>query len=123
MKISSVKLLYNAAAHFAACEKYPDGGLVEAIRKPDASSFDAVLWAWAESAKQAELYRRFMGEDPRRILTEEEWRMLIKPGQMAAVTNRVMEAIIEGMGAESDKDQEIDEVLLELEKKTGRRRP
>lgn len=121
MKISSVKLLYNAAAHFAACEKYPDGGLVEAIRKPDASSFDAVLWAWTESAKQAELYRRFMGEDPKRILTEEEWRMLIKPGQMAQLTNRVMEAIIDGMGAESDKEQEIDEVLMELEKKTGRR--
>lgn len=123
MKLGSVKLLYNASAHFAACEKYPDGGLVEAIRKPDASSFDAVLWAWTEAAKQAELYRRFLGEDPKRILTESEWRMLIKPGQMAQVTNRVMEAIIDGMSSgDGDEDKEIDEVLMELEKKTGKAR-
>ena len=69
MKIESIKLLYNAAAHFAACEKYPDG-LIKELQKPGVESFDAMFWALTETAKQAELYRRFLGEKPRKVLSE-----------------------------------------------------
>lgn len=118
MKIESVKLLYNAAAHFAACEKYPDG-LINEMKKQGTASFDAMFWAFTEAAKQAELYRRFMGETPRRILTEADWRTIIKPGQMSKAAGMVMDAIATGLSSGDDEDQEIDEVLLELEKKTG----
>ena len=119
MKIESVKLLYNAAAHFAACEKYPDG-LIAEMGKPGVASFDAMFWAFTEAAKQAELYRRFMGETPKRIITEAEWRMIIKPGQMSKATGMLMDAITAGLSSGDDEDQEIDEVLMELEKKTGK---
>lgn len=118
MKIDSVPLLYTAAAHFAASEKYPDG-LVKEMQKESAEAFDAVFWAFAEMAKQAELYRRFMGEEPRRILTEEEWRLTLRPAQIKRATARVLEALTKGLvDKEDDEEQEIDEVLLELEKKT-----
>ena len=117
MKIDSVPLLYNAAAHFAACEKYPDG-LVTELKKENAESFEAMLWAFTEMAKQAELYRRFMGETPRRILTEDEWKSIMRPNQLGRATVRVFEALTKGLStAADDEDQEIDEVLIELEKK------
>lgn len=120
MKLGSVKLLYNAAAHFAACEKYPEG-LIKEMSKQGVESFDAMLWGFTEAAKQAELYRRFLGETPRKILSEAEWRLIIKPGQMSQATNMLMDAIIAGLATDNnDEDQEIDEVLAELEKKTSR---
>lgn len=119
MKIDSVKLLYNADAHFAAAEKYPDG-LFKELKKPGVESYDAAFWAFAECAKQAELWRRFMGEKPKKILTEQEWRMIIKPAQITTVTQKTIEAIMEGLAEDKDEDEEVDEVLLELEKKTGK---
>lgn len=116
MKLSSVKLLYNAEAHFAAFEKYPEG-LMKQLQIKGPESYEAMLWAFAEAAKQAELYRRFMGEKPKRILTVEEWRMIIKPGQLSQAGEMVMQAIIEGLGPGPEEDEEIDEVLQELEKK------
>ena len=119
MKIESVKLLYNMAAHLAASEKYPNG-LMNELKIPGAASFDAMFWAFAECAKQAELYRRFLGEKPRRILTEQEWRLIVKPGQNAKMAEMLLKAITEGLGDGADDDQEIDEVLAELEKKSGK---
>lgn len=119
MKIESIRLLYNASAHFAACEKYPDG-LIKEMQKPGAESFDAMFWALTETAKQSELYRRFLGERPRKILTEAEWRTILKPGQMAKAAEIVLQAVIAGLGDGTDDEEEIDEVLMELEKKTGK---
>jgi len=119
MRIDSVQLLYNAAAHFAAAEKYPDG-LMKELQKIGVASYEAAFWTFAECAKQAELWRRFMGEKPRKILTEAEWRMAIKPAQIEKMVEKVIEAISAGLAQDKDEDEEIDEVLLELEKKTAR---
>ena len=118
IKLESVELLYNAEAHFAAAEKYPDG-LINELQKRGVESYEAMIWAFTETARQAELYRRFMGETPRRIITEREARMLLTAGQLRIATKMVMDAIIDGLG-EGDGDEEIDEVLMELEKKTGK---
>ncbi len=117
IKLESVELLYNAEAHFAAAEKYPDG-LIQELQKKGVESYEAMIWAFVETAKQAELYRRFMGEKPRHVITEKEARMLLTAGQLRIATKMVMDAIIDGLG-EGDGDEEIDEVLMELEKKTG----
>lgn len=116
IKLESIKLLYNAEAHFAAAEKYPDG-LMNELQKRGVESYNAMLWAFTEMAKQAELYRRYMGESPRRILTEKDLRTLMNAGQIRIASKMVLDAIIDGLG-EGDGDEEIDEVLLELEKKT-----
>lgn len=119
IKIESVGLLYNAAAHFAANERYPEG-LVAEMNKKGIESYEAVLWAFTEMAKQYELRRRFMGEKPKKILTEADWKNLLGVQQLRTATARVMDALIAGLGEEEhDEEREIDEVLAELEKKTG----
>ena len=89
MNIKDLHLLYNAAAHFAAQEKYPDG-LISAMSSTGKEGFDALCWAVVELSTQGELCRRAMGHDKAKLLTLEE-----------------------------DENAEVDEVLAELEKKTG----
>lgn len=117
--INSVPLFYNAAAHFAAAEKYPNG-LLEELKKPNADSYEAVIWGFAEMAKQAELYRRFMGETPRRILSADEWRNMLTMQQLRQATKRVIETMVESANDDGAETEAIDVVLQQIEKKTGR---
>ena len=117
MKLKDLKLVYNAAAHFNAAEKYPDG-LVKELQKPGEESFEALFWTLAEMVKQGELVRRYMGETPRQIPTAEQFKMILRPNQIAKVTAMVFEELARGLGTNND-DEEIDLVLLEYEKKTN----
>lgn len=119
MRLKDYQYLYNAAAHFAAAEKYPGPeGLIGELKKPGAAAFAPLCWALAETAKQGELMRRYMGEDPRETPTEEEFRLKLRPNQIRAATGIVMDAMIDGLGGK-DEGEEVDEVLEELQKKTG----
>ena len=115
MKLKDLKLRYNAAAHFNAAEKYP-GGLVEELRKPGKESFDALCWALSEMAKQEELMRRHMGEAPQPYPSEETLKLALKPNQIPKAAEMVFIELANGMGAKDNEDEEIDLVLLELEK-------
>lgn len=119
MRLKDFTYLYNAAAHFAAAERFtgPEG-LVGALRQPGAAALEPLCWALAEMSKQGELLRRYMGETPRETPTAEEWMLKLRPNQIRAATGIVMEAMIEGLG-KADDGEEVDEVLQELEKKTG----
>ena len=55
MKLDRYHYLFNAAAYFAAAEKYPENGIVAAIAGQGPESFDALCWALAELAQQGEL--------------------------------------------------------------------
>ena len=50
MKLDRYHYLFNAAAYFAAAEKYPENGIVAAIAGQGPESFDALCWALAERA-------------------------------------------------------------------------
>lgn len=114
MKLKDVRLLYNAAAHFSAADRYPEG-LINELRKPGSLSFDALCWAMGEMAKQAELMRRHMGETPQAVPTETDFRMNLRPTQLPKATEMVFEALASGMGARDD-EEEIDMVLCEIQK-------
>lgn len=116
MKLKDLKLVYNAAAHFNAAEKYPDG-LVKELQKPSTESFDALFWTLAEMVKQGELVRRYMGETPRKTPTAEEFKTILRPNQINKVTQMVFEELARGLGETKD-DEEIDLVLMEYQKKT-----
>lgn len=117
MKLKDLKLVYNAAAHFNAAEKYPDG-LVAELKKPNTESFEALFWALAEMAKQGELVRRYMGETPKKTPTAEEFKTILRPNQINKVTQMVFEELARGLGGTED-DEEIDLILVEFEKKTN----
>lgn len=117
MKLKGVELLYNAAAHFNSLEKYPDGIVPELLKK-DKTSFDALCWALAEMARQGELYRRFIGEKPKDYPTEEMFAIGLRPNQITAAYELCMSEIAKGLAKPDDEDEEIDLVLMEIQKKT-----
>ena len=112
------RLLYNAAAHFAAAEKYTDG-LLNEMSKPGPAGLAALSWAIAEFGRQAELARRAMGYDPREMPEEGAIMAQLMPKDILAARKAVLDAMPRGLGDAGDG--EVDEVLLELQKK--KRRP
>lgn len=118
MKLKDLKLVYNAAAHFHAAEKYPDG-LIEALKQPGIGALEALCWALAEMALQGELMRRYMGETPRETPTAEQFMVGLRPNQLARATEMVFQELVNGLGSRNE-DDEIDLVLQEIQKKTKR---
>lgn len=119
MRLRDYKYVYNAAAHFAAAEKYPGPeGIYAELKKGGREAFAATCWALAEMAKQGELVRRHMGETPRETPDAEMFALELRPRQVVAAQGIVVDAIRDGMSNKDDAD-EVDEVLAELQKKTG----
>lgn len=115
MKLKGMELLYNASAHFAAANKYPEG-LIKELQKGGQESFDALCWVLAETAKQAELMRRHLGENPKDYPNEDDFRVGLTIRQLRTATEMAVNAVIKGLkGDEPDEDEEIDLGLLELE--------
>ena len=110
-------MLYNAAAHFDAQERFENGIFAE-IGKPGVEGYLALCEVASMTMEQAELLRRAMGHDPSPIRTAEEIAVLMMPGQIWKIKQRVMETVIQGLAPEPpDEHEEIDEVLAEIEKK------
>jgi len=110
--------LYNADAYFKAQERFPDG-FISLLLKQDKEAFDTLVWFLAEMSLQGELVRRYMGEDKKDFLTEEKVRHLMTVKEMPEALKVVVSTIQKGLEIETDEDEEIDEVLAELQKKTG----
>lgn len=110
------KLTYNAAAHYAGQEKYP-AGLANAIIETGRPGFDALCWALSELSTQTELIRRDLGYDKRPILPPDYFARTLKLPDVVAAKGEVIKAITRGLNA-GDENDEVDEVLLELQKKT-----
>lgn len=110
------KLTYNAAAHYAGEEQYPNG-LASAIIEPGKPGFEALCWALSELSTQTELIRRDLGYDKRPILSPEYFARTLKLPDVVAAKGDVIKAISRGLNA-GEEDDEVDEVLLELQKKT-----
>ena len=118
MRLRDYKYVYNAAAHFAAAEKYPGPeGIYAELKKGGMAAFEATCWALAEMARQGELVRRHMGETPMDVPDAEKFALELRPRQIVAAQGIVMDAIRDGLSSKDDED-EVDEVLAELQKKT-----
>lgn len=113
---SKFDFVYNAAAHFAAMDRFPDGLWSELV-KPGKAGHEALCWALAETSLQGELIRRDMGHDKRETLDENKLRLYLKPRQINEARTIVLNAMTKGLSNDDD-NEEIDEVLLENQKKT-----
>ena len=113
---SKYSFVFNASAYFNALDKYPDG-FIEPLLKGGRDSFDAICWFLQELSTQGELIRRHYGMDKREVLLEETSRSLLKPKDIVEARNLIIETITKGMNSDGD-EEEVDEVLLELQKKT-----
>lgn len=113
---SQYSFVFNAAAYFNAIEKYPDG-FIEPVISGGRDSFDAICWFLQELSTQGERIRRHYGMDKHEVLLEETARMLLKPTELTEARDIIVDAVVKGMSV-GDDDEEVDEVLLELQKKT-----
>lgn len=117
LDLSRLNLLYNAAAHLNAVEKYPDG-LISAMALDSVEGLKALCWAVAELSTRGELVRRLQGYEKNELWTAGEIEAMITPFQMMQAKGMVMQAVLHGMRAPESEHAEVDEVLAELEKKT-----
>ena len=114
--------LYNADAHFKALDRF-GAGFFDMILKSDLEGFNAICWGLAEMSLQGELMRRYQGLEAHDYLTESKVRNMISIKQIADAVKILIDTINDGMGVEEDKNDEIDEVLMELQKKTENNSP
>lgn len=155
MKLKDYQYLYNAAAYFAARERFgakeraeldtlrmsageemqqsaefkeeekqlqakiDQKDFVAMLFTKSAEGFDALCWAIVELSTQAELQNRYMGRDPREMLHMERVRVELKPTQVAEARAMIMNAIVKGISPAENENAEVDEVLEQLQKKTG----
>ena len=114
MNLKNYSFVYNAAAYFAAAEKYPDG-IMQALTLPGKQGFEALCWALEELSTQGELVRRHMGQDRATPIKAEVAARMLMPHEIADAKNIVFEAIIRGV--QGPTDDEVDEVIAENLKK------
>lgn len=117
MDFKKYHFIYNAAAYFAAQDKYPDG-LINELGKGGTAGFDALCWALQEMSVQGELVRRDMGYDRGETLDAERLKRNMKFGDIVTARKIVTETMERGLKM-PDEPTEVDEVLAEAQKKTG----
>jgi len=119
-------LSFTAEALFRVYEKTGEtGDILGALHAMEntVEGWKNACWLGALLAAQGELQRRYMGEDPRPMLSAEELRRTASPRDMLDLRTAMQQAIHLGLTRENipDEDAEVDVVLAErraLEKKT-----
>lgn len=113
-------LAFTGEAMFTIKDEF--GGvseLLSAMGNDTREGYAATCKAAAILAEQGELARRHMGHTPADIVDAEVISALTSPAEYAAVKAAIPVAIALGFGREiEDKEEEIDLVLVELQKKT-----
>lgn len=112
------ELRFSSDILFTVMEKYDTDNPIEIIMKQGKEGIDALCWLLAEMSRQAELYRRYMGEEAREYLTEELVRVSLLPSQLQRVRGEIADAVLAGMQKEEGTEKEVDLGLQELQKKT-----
>ncbi len=120
MDLTQYSFVYNAAAHFAAMDKYP-GGITTAILQNGFEGFAALCWALQEMSIQGELLRRDLGHEPGETVKAEYAMRNLGVHDVLEARRLVLMAVEKGLKQPGDERQEVDEVLLELQKKTDSR--
>lgn len=118
-------LLMTGAALFEAYDRFGDkGDLLDHIVGADTRSFENTVWMLVNLAKHGEAYRRYMGEDALPMLSVEGALCTMGPRDVVVARAAIREAIDSAFAREPrNEEEEIDEGLLELQKKTERGLP
>ena len=111
-------LLFNGAAMFTMQDAFGTDNINELIDEGGALGFQRACKIAVILAEQGELLRRFMGYDPRPMLTEEETRLSVTPISIIMLKTALSKALYDGYSRNTkDENDEIDLGLAELNKK------
>lgn len=118
-------LLLTGAALFDAYDRFGDkGDLMDHLTGTSRESFDNTVWMLVNLAKHGEAYRRYMGEDAVPMLSVEQAVQTMGPRDVIVARAAIREALSTAFArTERSEEEEIDEGLLELQKKTARGLP
>lgn len=117
------ELNYSIEVMFNMTDKYSSiSNALDIIGAGGKEGFEAVRWFAVQMANDAELCRRAAGYDPKPMLTMDSITLRMRPIDFEALTNAVVNSIAHGYRRESDKDEEIDLGLAELNAKKAEAR-
>lgn len=118
MDFTKYHFLFNAACYFDAMEKYPDG-FFELVMGNGKESLKALCWILQEMSEQAEAFRSYMGYERGEVFNADEALVKMRPLDIANARAVVVYATDVGMhGKGGEDEEELDLVLVELQKKT-----
>lgn len=116
----TLHLLMNANALFACWDKFGDGDdLMERIAGTNSESWDNTVWMLVKLSQQGEAWRRYMGEEPIKVLTAEEAQRTMLPSDALRARAAIRTAYALCFQREQEQEeQEVDLFLEEYQKKT-----
>lgn len=109
---------FTADALFKIYDRYGVGNMIEVtgLAEDTEEGFLNLCWLAALFCCEAELQRRFMGEDPRPMLSAEELQIMLIPAEVPELRSAVIAAIRQGFDTCALPEQEeVNAVLLERE--------
>lgn len=114
-------LAFNGAAMFEIEDAFGGANkLLDAMKGSSREAFDATCGAAAILSEQGELARRALGYENAPFLSEDVAKALASPMETVLLRNAVSKAIFAGYDREVESDEDVDLVLLELERKEGK---
>jgi hypothetical protein len=119
IKIGGIEywLVYNAEAFFRVQEELGED-VAKKIVSPGRDGWETTIAAAIIMLEYGELCRRYLGYDAQKIPTSDDLRIAVQPSDIVIFKNKVIDAMNKGFYREVESQEEVDEGLLELEKKT-----
>lgn len=120
-------LLYSVRVMLDAMQKYgSETAMLDALKQPGAAAADAMGWLFCREAEEGNLLRAAKGQPERELPDPDTLLLEISQADFLRLQKAAMNAFVAGHRREvEDEEEEIDEGLAELEKKTEpeRRKP
>lgn len=110
------RLHMNGLLLYAFYDRYGrDRGLVETLEQEGKDGLEANVWMLCELTRQANLYRKLLGEEPGETLDYARTLAAVIPAEIPEIRNAVALAVSEGFRRDHPGEEEADPWLQELE--------
>lgn len=110
------RLHMNGLLLYAFYDRYGrDKGLVETLEQEGQEGLEANVWMLCELTRQANLYRKLLGEEAGESLDYARTLAAVIPAEIPEIRNAVALAVAEGFRRDHPGEEEADPWLQELE--------
>ena len=110
------RLYFNGLLLYAFYERYgKEKGVMDALDQDGQNGLEANIWTLCELTRQANLYRKLLGEGPGETLDYARTLAAVTPGEIPEIRAAVALAVAEGFRREHATEEEADPWLQEYE--------
>lgn len=112
------RLYFNGLLLYAFYDRYgKDKSVVDVLDQDGKDGLEANVWTLCELTRQANLYRKFLGEEPGETLDYARTLAAVTPGEIPEIRAAVAMAVAEGFRREHATQEEADPWLQEFEER------